>query len=293
MVAERPCIQRHDWACPRGFVAPKWELDLSTQQISDPVSAAFVAARLGGRSLDRFPGELPHSLTDAYGVQSRSIEAWPDDVAGWKIGGIPDPFKTQYGADRLAGPIFSRSVKHAAPGTTAMPVYQGGFAAVEAEYILVFGHDIAPGDLKPSVAAVREAVSAVHIGVEIASSPLPVINDLGPMSIISDFGNNAGLLVGLQVADGTTRDLSSIPVSVDFNGQTIGEAHANADAPFEAAAFLVGLCTERGLTLRKGAMASTGAITGVHQADMGTHSVVRFGDAGTLDLELVPALSQR
>lgn len=265
---------------------------MTLENSRDAVSQAFVNARREGRPLDRFPGDLPGTLGDAYAVQDRSIAAWPDAIAGWKIGGIPDPFRTEFGKDRLAGPIFARSVRTAGAGLAAMPVYRGGFAAVEAEFVLVFGEEIAPGTLAPRIEAVREAVSAIHIGVEIASSPLPVINDLGPLSIISDFGNNAGLLLGPEIEDGCARDLSEIPVTVAFDGKPVGEARTPANAPFAAAAFLVGLCTERGLTLPAGAMASTGAITGVHQAGIGTQAAVRFGDVGRLDLELVTAAPQ-
>lgn len=265
------------------------ELILTTEFHEGAVSRAFVAARLGGQALATFPGALPGSLEEAYAVQSRSIEAWPDDVVGWKIGGIPEPFRTQYGADRLVGPIFARSVRTADGAAAPMTAYKGGFAAVEAEFVLVFGDKVEPGALEPSVEAVREAVSAVHVGVEIASSPLPVINELGPMSIITDFGNNAGLLIGPEVADGRTRDLSAIEVSVEIDGRPIAEGRTAPDAPFAAAAFLVKVCAERGFTLPKGAFASTGAVTGVHEASVGSRSTVRFGGAGTLALELVPA----
>ncbi len=40
----------------------------------------------------------------------------------------------------------------------------------------------------------------MFIGIEIASSPLQNINDYGPAVVASDFGNNAGLLLGAEVA---------------------------------------------------------------------------------------------
>ena len=264
-------------------------MSVTVDSPADPVSRAFVRARLDGRALDGFPGQLPRSLRDAYAIQTRSIAAWPDEIVGWKVGGVPDPFRSEFGADRLAGPIFARSVKAARERATPMPVYAGGFAAVEAEFVLILGRDIAPGACPATPAAAREAVSAVHIGIEIASSPLGSINDLGPMSVISDFGNNAGLLLGPEVDEGCRADLSRLPVSVAFDGEVIGEARTTAEAPFEAAAFLIGLCAERGMALPAGTMISTGAITGVHRAEVGTRSVAAFGRAGSLSLELVPA----
>ena len=49
-------------------------------------------------------------------------------------------------------------------------------------------------------AEAADMVGALHIGVEPASSPLATINELGPAVVVSDFGNNAGLLLGPEVA---------------------------------------------------------------------------------------------
>lgn len=43
--------------------------------------------------------------------------------------------------------------------------------------------------------------ATLFIGVEIASSPLATINTLGPRVVISDFGNNNGLILGPEVTD--------------------------------------------------------------------------------------------
>ena len=42
----------------------------------------------------------------------------------------------------------------------------------------------------------------MFIGIEIASSPLVNINDYGPAVVASDFGNNAGLLLGAEIRTG-------------------------------------------------------------------------------------------
>ena len=103
---------------------------------TSPVALAFVGARRGGRPLEVYPGPAPESLDAAYAVQDQAIAAWPDRIAGWKLGRINAPHDARYGAGRLAGPIFSRNVWTAGQTPTRFGVIGGGFAAVEAEYVL-------------------------------------------------------------------------------------------------------------------------------------------------------------
>ena len=97
------------------------------------VARAFVDARRTGRALMAYPGAEPGSLEDAYAIQDEAIAAWPDRVAGWKLGRINPPHDARFGAGRLAGPIFSRAVWTAGALPTRFGVIDGGFAAVEAE----------------------------------------------------------------------------------------------------------------------------------------------------------------
>jgi 2-keto-4-pentenoate hydratase len=255
----------------------------------EAVSRALVSARLAGRALEAFPGALPKSLKAAYAVQSLSIEAWPDDVAGWKIGATPPAFRDAVREQRLAGPIFAKSVRMAQAGrTVAMGVYRGGFAAVEAELLLRLGADAPARGGPPTRAEAEALVGAMHIGVEIASSPLRAINDLGPMSIVSDFGNNAGLVVGPEIAGWRALSPNALKARVTIDGVLVGEGGLGVlpDGPIEALQFLIDKCRERGVALRAGAWVSTGAITGVHEAAPGAKARADFGLLGAIDVVL-------
>ncbi len=82
-----------------------------------------------------------------------------------------------------------------------MPVFAGGFAAVEAEYVFRLGAMRRPTSSTGPTTRRRRWSAALHVGVEPASSPLATINDLGPAVVVSDFGNNAGLMLGPEIAD--------------------------------------------------------------------------------------------
>ncbi len=82
-----------------------------------------------------------------------------------------------------------------------MPVFAEGFAAGEAEFLLRIGAPPPAGKTSFTLEETADLIDAVHVGIEIASSPLGAINEIGPIAVVSDFGNNNGLVVGPEIAD--------------------------------------------------------------------------------------------
>src|SRR6185312_16904029 len=99
------------------------------------------------------------------------------------------------------GPIFGRTVQRVAPGQLRdAPVFAQGFAAIEAEFVFQLSKDAPANVTEWTAETARRFVKTMFIGIEIASSPLQNINDFGPAIVASDFGNNAGLLLGAEVS---------------------------------------------------------------------------------------------
>ena len=256
-----------------------------TAGMSRSVAERFVAARLAACALTDYPGPLPATLADAYARQDAAIAIWPDEIAGWKVGGMADSWAARLGESRLVGPIFRRYVWQAHSGrVTPVPIIPDGFAAVEAEYVFV---------LAASAPAVRTAwtpvqaadlVGELRIGIELAGSPLPTINDLGPAVAVSDFGNNAGLLIGEPIADWRSRRLESLTCETHVNGRCVGRGGAAsvAGGPLAALAFALARCARRGRPLRSGDLVSTGACTGIHPIRIGEVARVAFAGAAEL-----------
>lgn len=266
------------------------------QHTSDPatVARAFVAARRGAFAAPVYPGDAPATMVEAYVIQDAAIAAWPDRIAGWKLGRVPPPLDERYGAGRLAGPIFSRNVWLAGPEPTAFGAIVGGFAAVEAEYILEIGEapPVRPASGERwSAESVAPYLAAVHIGVEIAGSPFAGINDHGPAVTASDFGNNAGLILGASVANWRER-LDDLTCRVEIDGVEIGTGGARSipGGPLDSLAFLLNLLETRGRRLDAGQLISTGAATGVHRIEIGQSAVADFGDDGRIACVAVPAV---
>lgn len=256
------------------------------------VASGFVSARSECRALEEFPGAIPDSLDTAYRIQDIAIDKWPQRVAGWKVGRIPPAVEDEFGIDRLAGPIFSNTIVAVNNGERpAMPVFPGGFAAVEAEYVAIVSEDAPAGKIDWSTAEAAAMIGDLRIGLEIASSPLATINDLGPPVVVSDFGNNAGLIVGPSIEDWQTRDLASMACTAYVDSEEVGSGGAfNLTGGFvRSVQFLLGLTASRGRPLRRGDVIATGQTTGIHDVAPGQVSELNFGRDGTLACKLVPA----
>jgi len=253
---------------------------------------SFVAARLAARALPNYPGPLPETLAEAYARQDAAIALWPDEIAGWKVGGVPDTWAARLGESRLLGPVFRRHLWHTrADATTALPVIPDGFAAVEAEYVFVLAAAVPAERRGWTPAQAADVVAELRVGVELAGSPLATINDLGPAVVVSDFGNNAGLLIGPPIADWRSRPLPSLTCEMQVGSRSVGRGGAASipGGPLAALAFALGCCARRGRALKAGDVISTGASTGIHPVRIGEEARAIFADTAELRCRAVRA----
>ncbi len=253
----------------------------------DDISQKLVDARLNAEPLGEFPGPLPDTLAEAYEIQTLSIRRWPDEVGGWKVGGVPERLQQRFQTDRLAGPIF-QTATHSVPdrGTQQMPIFAGGFAAIEAEFVVRTATSIAPSDTIETDAELLDRIDALHVGAEIASSPMADINRIGPICVVSDFGNNGGLVVGPEVPDWRSRLADSIAVTVRVDENVVGSVKTVLrDSVLGAFRFLVRLSADRGLTLPAGTLISCGALSGIHDVGVGALAAVEFAGLGSFEVQ--------
>jgi len=273
---------------PRSVAATRQKQNAALRDIA----ARFVAARQQAQALAEFPGTIPGDLESAYRIQDFAIELWPTPVGGWKVGRIPPVLEGGLGVDRLAGPIFAHTIAMAESGSvTDMPMYVGGFAAVEAEFVAVVAHDAPATKMDWSPEEALAMIADLRIGLEIASSPLATINDLGPTVVVADFGNNAGLIVGPSIDHWRTRALDTLHcrTSVDSKEVGAGGAFTLTGGFVRSVQFLLELTARRKRPLRAGDMIATGQTTGIHDVTVGQIGTTDFGADGSLRVRLVGA----
>ncbi|MBW3558480.1 MAG: 2-keto-4-pentenoate hydratase [Proteobacteria bacterium] len=259
--------------------------------IFDPQETAgrFVNARRHATALPGYPGRLPANLDEAYACQDAAIALWPDAIVGWKVGRIPPHRVDVFGAERLAGPIFAGNVWPLSP-LVSVPLIENGFGAVEAEYVFRLGADTPANKLEWTFAEVQALEGELHIGVEIAGSPLSTINELGPAVVVSDFGNNAGLILGPVIQDWRSR-MDELSCETFIEGRSVGKGGAASipGSPLAAVRFLLENTGRRGRPLKKGDLVSTGAATGIHDFKPGQAARVDFGVDGAIECKGVQA----
>jgi len=258
------------------------------------IAARFLAARRAGRGLAAYPGELPDTLDQAYAIQDRAIAAWGKPVIGWKVGRINPPLSERFGTDRLTGPIFVSEAGVQDGREPAMPVFGAGFAAGEAEFLLRIGRAPAAGQTRFTLQETAELIDAVHVGIEVASSPLEPINRIGPVAVISDFGNNNGLVIGRAISDWRASGFEQWEVETVIDGVSVGTGRAEnfPDGAIGAARFLFELMARRSIALQPGQWISSGAVTGVHDSRPGQRVEARFAPGFTVACSLVPVRAE-
>jgi 2-keto-4-pentenoate hydratase len=248
----------------------------------------FLEARRTASGLTDYPGVVPATLADGYAIQAEALARTPDAICGWKVGRILPPLSDRYGCDRLAGPIFAPMVADADPGATGF-MFADGFGAVESEFLFRLGAAPRPGQTQFSLEDAAALVDAVHIGIEIASSPFIGINSMGPAVTISDFGNNNGLLIGPEVLDWTSGAYAEQTVITRIDGDVAGEGRASAftRGAIGSVAFLLENLIARGIAIEPGWWISTGAVSGVHAVRPGQAVEADFGPLGVLHCRIM------
>jgi 2-keto-4-pentenoate hydratase len=255
------------------------------------IAAAFWAARQAARALPGFPGPLPDGLEAAYAIQEAGIPLRDAAIAGWKVGRIPPQAAAALGVDHLAGPIYDGSVWSAGATPTPIPAIAGGFCAVEAEFVFRLGEDAPASKLDWTPEDGAGLVAALHIGVEIAGSPMAAINILGPTAVVADGGNNAGLILGPQIAGWQARDPNAMTCETFIDGASVGRGSAGVllGGPLGSLAFILAHLARRGRPARAGQLIATGQTSGIHDIAAGQAARVAFGALGEINCVAMPA----
>jgi 2-keto-4-pentenoate hydratase len=259
---------------------------------AEDIAAALVTARREGRSLTRFPGVVPASMAEAYHIQEVAMSRWQDKLVGWKIGYIPADRRAPGDPDRLVGPIWAQQCHHSEEqGSPAeVGIFTSGFAAVEAELVIQLGQNL-PDHHRDGWKAEEAAGLEQHLllGIEVASSPIPDINDLGPTVIAADFGNNNGLVLGSLLTDRPGGAAVELACYVDEHLVGEGSAENLSGGIHHGLATALNILATRGHPVRAGMVFATGAITGIHPIRSGQHCRVDQRGGPSVELRTADA----
>jgi 2-keto-4-pentenoate hydratase len=264
---------------------------MSTPAADDVVATELVAARREGRCLTGFPWAIPASMSEAYQIQELAMSRWQDSLIGWKIGYISADRRAPGDPDRLVGPIWRQQYHLSEEHVSAAEVgiFVSGFAAVEAELVIRLSQDLPAHDRgRWTAQEVANLEQQLLVGIEVASSPIPDINSLGPTVIAADFGNNNGLVLGPVLTDWPT---AAVQLACYIDGQLVGEGSAEnlPGGIHHGLATALNILDSRGQLVRAGMVFATGAITGIHPIGPGQHCHVHVRGGPSVELRTTDA----
>ncbi|WP_068085306.1 2-keto-4-pentenoate hydratase [Novosphingobium rosa] len=249
--------------------------------MSAATAEAFARARRTAAGLAAWPGDFPETLEDAYAQQQAVASAWGRPSGGVKVGRVLGEWAERFGVNRFSGPIDADAIRQA-DEEAIFPVIAGGTALLECEIVAVLGQDAPDGAISPEQA--RDLVAGLHVGIEVAGSPMADINALGPLASIACFGNNNGALLGPAIADWRALDLSALGCIARIDGAVVGQGDTSRlpGGIWAALAFAATQGAALGQPLREGQIVCTGALTGMHPIAAGQRAEADFGALGVV-----------
>jgi len=161
---------------------------------------------------------------------------------------------------------------------------------VEAELVIRLSHDLpSHDDADWAAQEVADLEQHLLVGVEVASSPIPDINSLGPTVIAADFGNNNGLVLGSILADPPGGGPVQLACYVDEQLMGQGSAENLPGGIHHGLATALNILASRGQPVRAGMVFATGAITGIHPIGPGQRCRVDVRGGPSVELRTADA----
>jgi 2-keto-4-pentenoate hydratase len=220
-----------------------------------PAASQLAAAWRAGRQLTELPEAMrPRTLTEGYDLQEAFIASM-GDAAGWKLGvGSPAAMRGA-GLERpLVGRVLASRL-HRAGEAVKMP--SRAPVTVEFEVAFVLARDIAPGETLHSP---LDAVSAAHVTFELVLSRFANRRAVGWPSFAGDSVGFEALVVGSPIDLARVDAVAaSAVVSVDGVATARGLAGDEFTDPVRSLGYLLEHAAERGVTLARGQIVTTGA----------------------------------
>ena len=224
----------------------------------DPAPAARLLADSWrtGRQLDALPAESrPADVDQGYDVRD-ALMGQMGATAGWKLGvGSASGIRMTGLGRPLAGRLIASRL-HEKGARVRLP--NGAPVTFEFEIAFVLGRDIAPG-ARP--ANPMDAVAAIHTTFELVLSRFVDRRAVGWPSFAGDSVGFEALVVGDTLE---ARDMDAVAQSVVItaDGREVARGLAGDDLTYPLVAFdyLIEHARARGATLKRGEIATLGAI---------------------------------
>lgn len=216
----------------------------------------LLEARKSGVPLPALPPDcVPLDVAQAYAIQDHVARSF-GSIGAWKVGA-----KGPQAAPTCA-PIPGELVR---TDGSAIPASACRLRGAELELAVRIGTDL-PARARPySREEVASAIAAVMPVIEVVDSRFRDMAAQPALSLLADCASNAGLVLGREIPGQLPLDTSDLAAQIAFSGITVAQTRGGNAAGdlLRLVTWLANHLPERGTSLRRGQVVTTGTWTGV------------------------------
>ncbi len=239
-----------------------------------------------GELIDDLPDDAaPNTRAEGYAAQTAYAQRSTSTPAGWKIAATSAAGQHHINVD---GPIAGRLLTDRIylSGST-ISLGNNRMMVCEPEFGFRFGHTLPAGETY-SEQDVMQAVSAMHLTIEVPDSRYTDFTVVGAAKLIADNACARELIVGDAVsADWRSVDLSQHKVHAEVAGRLArdGSGEAVLGNPRKALTWLVNEVTSVGLDVQAGELVTTGTCMVPLEVLPGDRVDVDYGAFGAISVQ--------
>lgn len=229
------------------------------------------------RTFTPAPNSGAASPEDAYAVQ-RAV--WRELVgderpSAWKVA-APTPDATP-----IAGPVFPHRL---ARSPAVFPAHAFLSPGIEVELAVCFGKDLPPRQPDYERSEILDAISTIHVAMEIVDTRLADPQSAGPMWRLADNLVNGAQIIGNAIPNWQELNFATQVARAEINGRLVAESRGRPplDDIFHCLAWWV---THVG-GARAGDFVTTGAWNGMHPVTPPATVCIEFSGLGTAAAKL-------
>lgn len=234
---------------------------MTTKATPSVIAHEIIAQHRARRTFRTLTGDFaPSDLDHAYAAQTalHDIHArgGRGPLGGRKIALASAVQQQLCGIDHpIAGGIFRDEILKS-PAEIRLADYHG--LGVEFELAVEISRDITrPGH---DTASIRGHIAAIYPAFELIVDRDADYTALDPATMIADNAWCGGVVLGEAIADWQSRDLDTLPCTLDWSGEETATAQTGAADPLGSLAWVANLVTEQGQTIRDGDVVITGSV---------------------------------
>lgn len=229
-----------------------------------PAASLLAGAMNGATRFDVIPeAQRPRTIAEGYDIQDRiaadSLKGGPlrDKAAGWKLGlGSANAMKGAKLERPLIGRVFAGRLR---PNGAFIDAPGGAKALIEIEIAFTLSRDVAPAD---KIANPLDVVAEAHLVSEIVLSRFIDRTIVGLPSFAADSVGFHALVIGPKVQPAQIGAIArSVAVTLDGKPAVQGLTGDDAIDPLVMMTYLMAHARDRGITLRKGEVVTTGTLS--------------------------------